>query len=441
MKFQYIVLAFFGFMAVVAVFIFAKAPAPGNTPQQIAGASGTVTIWGTYPLVGGLDKVIGDFDQVYQKSFQVNYQYHDPKDFDRDIVEGLASGKGPDILLLPNNLILRHGDKIEQIPYTAYPQVNYDATFVQAAEIYKRDQGLVALPFALDPLVMYWNRDLFTNESIAEPPKYWDEFLTMTPKLTKINPRTSEITQSTISFGEFVNVNNAKDILAMLFLQVGNPIVKFDKGLFTSALVEKTGDRTSTNEDIVSAFRFFMDFSNPQKSIYSWSRARGSSQDEFINGNLAVYFGHASEYKTLAAKNPHLNFAVAPVPQPRNTKVEVTYADVYGLAVMKSSKNKQTAFVAVQRLLDTQPTAQFAQTFNLPPVRRDLLVQRPTDTALSVFYDAALRARTWLDPRPEDSDKAFQSTVESVSSGRNTIAAAIESLHIQLLSALAPYRQ
>ncbi len=441
MKFQYIFLTLFGIAAVVAVIVFAKMPAKAD--PKIAGAQGTVTIWGTFSGAGGLDKMINTFNQDYKDTFSVNYVYHDPQTFDRDIVEALASGKGPDILLLPDNLILRHSDKIELIPYSSVTGVTpswFQNTFIQAAEIYLRDQGLVALPFAIDPMVMYWNRDLFNNASITEPPQYWDELLTLAPKLTLRDPKTGDITQSAVSFGEYVNVDNAKDIIAMLFLQVGNSIVSMQSGRLAVDLISGKGTEVVVNQDVASAFRFFMDFSNPLKNIYSWTRALPNSRDAFINGNLAMYFGYASEYKFLQAKNPHLNFAVAPVPLPRGTKVQITFAHMHGLAVMKSSRNKATAFIAVQQLLAPKSSGEFANVFNLPPVRRDLLNHRPTDAALSVFYDSAIRARTWLDPRPEESSQAFQATVESISSGRNKISEAISFLSTQLTALLQPYQ-
>lgn len=438
MKFQYIFLTLFGAMAVIAVIVFAKAPAKSSN-SEVAGASGNVVIWGTFTDGGDFGKVINNFNKQYQKSFTISYQYHDPVMFDRDIVEALASRKGPDILLLPDNLILRHSDKIELLPYATIPPLTYKSLFVQAGEIYMRDGGYVAIPFAIDPIVMYWNRDLFDNASITQPPQFWDEFLTLTPKLTKRNPKTQDITQSALSFGEYVNVNNAKELLAMLFLQVGNPIVTMSGLRPTAKLVARDNDQFVPNEDVVSAFRFYMDFSNPLKNIYTWSRALSSSRDQFVNGNLAVYFDYASAYRELKAKNPHLNFAVAQVPQPRNTKTEITFARMHGLAVLKSSTNKQTAFIAVQRLLDTTYAGGLASAFNLPPVRRDLLANRPTDAVLSVLYDAAIRARTWLDPRPEDSDKAFQAAVEGVSSGRHDVSTSIIRLNSDLLSALAGY--
>lgn len=440
MKFQYIFLTFFGVMAVVAVIVFSKTPGgKSDTPTNVRG---TVTIWGTYPN-DGMDKIITSVNEQYKDSVSVKYQFHDPKDFDHDIVEALASGKGPDVLLLPDDLVLRHTDKIELIPYSpnGITPAWLQNTFIQAAEIYTRDQGLIAVPFAVDPMVMYWNRDIFSNASVTEPPTYWDEFLTLAPKLTKRDPKTFNITQSAIAFGEFQNVTHAKDILAMLFLQVGNPIVKLGPSERPGASL-MTGDsgRLVPSEDVVSAFRFFMDFSNPLKDIYTWNRSRSDSLDEFINGNLAVHFDYASAYQHIKDKNPHLNFAVAQVPIPRGTSAEITFAKVYGLTVLKSSPNKPTAVFVVQQLLAATPSGEFAKFFTLPPVRRDLLSQRPTDAAQTVFYDAAIRARTWLDPKPELSNDAFQGAVEDVSSGRVPVTQAIGGLQTQLSSALQPYQ-
>ena len=137
----------------VAVFVFSKAPDVKNdAPKNV---SGTVTIWGTYSDEA-MNRIIKVTNDKYKDSLTILYAYHDPKDFDHDIVEALASGRGPDVLLLPDDLVLRHTDKIELIPYS--PEgINpawLENTFVQAAEIYTRDQGLIAVPFAVDPMVM-----------------------------------------------------------------------------------------------------------------------------------------------------------------------------------------------------------------------------------------------------------------------------------------------
>lgn len=438
MKFQYIFLTFFGLMAVIAVIVFSQTKST-PTNNKLAGVRGTVVVWGTFDdHVPAFTSMVADFNQQYQGSIVLNYQYHDAKSFDNDIIEALAAGKGPDVLLLPDDLVLRHSNKIQTIPYTTMDQRTFKDTFIDAAEIYLRPEGVLALPFAVDPLVLYWNRDIFANASLALPPKFWDEVLVMTPGLTR-RDRDQNIVQSAIALGEFVNVHRAKDILAMLFLQVGNPIVSVVSGRPEASLAGNMagGDAVRGAE---SALRFYVDFTNPLKSIYTWNRSRGDSRDEFINGNLAMYLDYASTYRELKTKNPHLNFDVAPVPQPRDARSQITIGKVYGLAAMKTSKNLPATYVTIQLLLDPKYAQAFSNAFSLPPVRKDLLAKgSPGDAVLAVFYDAAIRSRSWLDPKPADTDDAFRTAVESLSSGVSGVNEAIQALQNRLEALLKPY--
>jgi ABC-type glycerol-3-phosphate transport system substrate-binding protein len=437
--FQYIMIASFGIIGVVGIIYFAKSDPEQNT--EVQGAAGNVVIWGTFQQNENIDKLFNDFNQKYQKSFSVTYVPHDPKTFDQDIVEALASGTGPDILLLPDNLILRHTDKIIPMAYTPqFGQREYLNTFIQASEIYLRTDGILAFPFAIDPMMMYWNRDLFTNASIVLPPAYWDEFIAITPKLTK-KDKALKLTQSAIAFGEYDNVNNAKDVISLLFLQVGSQIVRLGSMGPEADIYADSVNSAYSKQSMVSALRYFMDFSNPQKTIYTWSRSRANSEEEFINGNLAVYFDYASKYQELKNKNPHLNFGVSEVPQLRDGKADITIGKMYGLVTMKASKNQQTAFTAIRLLLDNVQVAKFSSAYNLPPVRRDMLANRPTDAVQATLYDAALRSRVWLDPRPEDSNLMYQSMIDSVSSGRSSVDTAMNDAQTRLKVLLQPYQK
>jgi hypothetical protein len=62
---------------------------------------------------------------------------------------------------------------------------------------------------------------------VANPPKYWDELYALTSKIST-HDSSSDILQSTVAFGEWDNVTNAKEILSLLLLQAGTPIVNYD---------------------------------------------------------------------------------------------------------------------------------------------------------------------------------------------------------------------
>lgn len=436
-NFQLILLIVFVIFAVVGVILFANPDS--KKKNEYGGVTGSAVIWGTYPLTPEFGEFISQFNQKYKDIFSIQYQSFDPRTFDREIVEALASGKGPDILLLPDDLVLRHSDKILPIPYTeTFGQREFREQFAQASEIYLRTKGMLAFPYAIDPMVMYWNRDLFSSASIAQPPKYWDELQTITPRLTKID-RSSRITQSAVAFGEYGNLRNAKSLLAMLFLQGGSPIVFVETDKPIVALKKLRDGRPSENTKL--ALGYFMDFSNPEKMTYTWNRSKLNSEDEFLAGNLAIHFDYISSYKRLRQKNPNLNFDVALVPQRRGENAEITIARLHGLAPMKSSKNLPAAYAIIRILLQPENVTTFARIFSLPPVRRDLLAIRPDAPEMSVAYDAALRARTWLDPRPEETEKGFFEMVDAVSSGRADVSSTVTQLEVFLEELVRPYAQ
>ena len=152
-------------------------------------------------------------------------------------------------------------------------------------------------------MVMYWNKDLFSSAGISQPPQNWSEFAEAVETFTeKTKPATS--LQAGTALGELNNIKNGKDILSMLIIQSGNPIMKTDdRGNLKIALDDKG---VSGNSPAVSSVKFFNDFSNPNKNVYSWNKALPGADAMFAKGALAMYFGYAGEWTGIKARNPHL---------------------------------------------------------------------------------------------------------------------------------------
>src|SRR3989344_8822100 len=122
----------------------------------------------------------------------------------------------------------------------------------------------------------------------------------------------------------------------------------------------------------------------------------------FEAGDLALYFGYASEYQTIKQKNPHLNFDITVMPQADQASVKMTVGRIQGFAIVKTSSNLAGAMRASLLLSGSDMAKGIAEATKLPPVRRDLLAVRPTDPIQSVFYGSALIARAWHDPSPTE---------------------------------------
>ncbi len=407
-------------VAGIAIFALSKGGSSSTPPAD-------VVVWGTIPeqtfgLVYAASSIFNN------KNIKVYYVMKDPQDFDTDFVEALAEGRGPDIVILRDDLIYKNRNKLISIPYKSYSERAFKDTFIESAEIFLSDDGIVAIPFAVDPLVMYWNRDIFANNQVSQPPKFWEEMPSLVSKLTK-KDASGNVYQSAIAFGEWNNINNAKEVLSMLLLQAGTPISARSGSSVTSVLDSQLGYAAVPGQ---SALEFYTQFSNQTSSMYSWNRSLPSSLNSFLSGNLAIYIGFSSELFQILQKNSNLNYDVTIVPQIKNTKKRIVYGKMLAMAISKQSKQVGASFTIMNSL--TEPNAMLAleKINSLPPVRRDMLSNVPTDAYRSVFYNSALITHSFIDPDPVATSAIFKEMVQSVTSGKSRISEALSRASAEL---------
>lgn len=396
---------------------------------------GEVTIWGTIPSSMMQSLITGTLRNV--KSVSIKYVEKSEAVFDRDFIEALASGIGPDIILIPQNEILKKLNKLTPISYQTFPERDFKNTFLEEGEMFLRPTGIVALPFIIDPIAMYWNRDIFTNALLVAPPSTWSEFYDLVPKIT-VRDRSGNITRSLVAFGEYRNVSNAKEIVSLMMMQAGSPIVLNQNGALSAALV--TASEGNIENPVVTAIRFFTEFSRADKTSYSWNRSLPLSRASFESGDLALYFGYASEYQSILKKNPHLNFDVAMVPQAKDAPTKLTFGKMHGLAIVRASKNPQGALYTARLLSSREVVAGMSAISGLPPVRKDLFAGRPTGAEQAVFYNSALIARAWQDPSSAETNTLFMAMIEDITSGRLKMTEALNVAQSNMSNMLQAWR-
>lgn len=421
-NFQIIILVIFIAAAILGVLVFSGAIPLGNKDGATT-AQGTVVLWGTVKAQN-MAPLIEDFNRI-NSTFVVKYEEKSIDTFDNELLEALASGVGPDIFFITDDLAYKYSNKIFTIPYTSFPVNKFKDNFSGAGEVFLTSKGILAFPLTVDPLMMYYNRSMLDANSIAFPPVYWDELTNLVPFLTKKDDK-GMILKSTVAMGQFSNVLYAKDILVTLFMQAGNLIVTEKDGSFSSVL------NNSEKYDFGSILKFYTDFTDPLKNVYSWNKSFSNSRDAFSKEDTAFYFGFASEMQSLVNKNPNQNFLVAPVPQIRNSNFKLTSSHVMGVAISSFSKNFNTAFTAANLMASSDFASQFANSLGLAPVRRDLLKKTPTDAYLPIFYNSAFFAKSWLDPSPKDTNNIFKNMVEKVLSNSMSATESISDASVKL---------
>ncbi len=421
-RFKIILTSVFGFFILLGIVVFATYKSSNTANNNVE-----ISIWGTMDS-SVFNNYIEKFKQDKNIDLKLKYTEKDPNTIDNDILEAIASGHAPDSILVSQEFMKKYLDKVYMI--TNIPTRTYDDTFVQESDMYIQPNGIFALPFFIDPLVMYYNRDILSGAGIANPPKSWAELPLLAGNISKSDSN-ANITKSAVSFGEYVNVNNAKAILSALIMQGGSPIVATPDGIrFQSYLYTKSP--ADITIPAVSALDFFTSYSNPKKSVYSWNRSLPSSKQFFLSGDLATYFGFASEAQDLKDKNPNLNFDVALIPQIVDAKTKVTFGNIYGFAFLKSSPNIAAAYNLISTLIGPDSVSELLQFANVAPARRDLIAAGSSDPAKVIFYNSALISRGWIDPDTKKTDKIFQSMVEDISSGRMNVDGSVQKASSEL---------
>lgn len=431
--FQLILLVVFGFAVVIAVLIFA-----GIIPGFRSGGSAdrpTLIIWGYFPAES-MRQTIDAFNREYDNLATLRYIEKDPTTFEADIGNSLAGGAGPDIVFLPDSLIVRHGDKMVPFSSSEYSERKFRNDFIEQGEMFVDETGAIALPILADPMVLFYNRDLFSASGVARPPASWTELIQPeigpTAKLTQFDNQ-GNLVQSAIPMGEYSNITHAKDIISLLMMQAGSNIVtRSDADSGESFLTDIGGFVTvgSTGSPSASALDFYMQFSNPTKNAYTWNRSMPMSLDAFAAGFSAMYLGFASELETIRLTSPVLNVDVALAPQ-RERSRQVTVGRVYGLAATRKNQSP-VAKQVIRNLLVGQYPNMIAKDTGLVPASRVLLSAGTDDPYRVVFYQSALISRSWYDPEPRRTDQIFQDMVEGVGSGRITATDAVSRAQSEL---------
>jgi ABC-type glycerol-3-phosphate transport system substrate-binding protein len=424
-KFQLILLVAFGGFIIIAVMLFSFYRSSGS--NQVA----TIQIWGDISAED-FNSLVNNAGLNNDHTLVLQYSYKNPTTFDSTFTEALALGGGPDLILINQGQLYKEKNKITVIPYSSISQKSYSSTFIDESDLFLSSTGVYALPISVDPIVLYYNKDLLSKAAYAFPPLYWDQMYDYANKLTT-KDAAGNIIKSTIALGESSNIPNSKDILALLMIQAGTPITDIPTNSSTFTLQSELSNSFGLPQNpAVSALDFYTQFTNPAKPFYSWNRSLRSADTNFASGDSALYVGYASELGELRAKSPTLNIGVSPVPQSRVSGKMETFGELRGVAISRGSKNPSAALRAIFSLVSSNTSLALSKITGLPPARRDLLSNKPTDSFGSVFYDSAIQSHGWIDPDNSATARIFSNMIGSVTSGRARTDEAVSTANDQI---------
>ena len=382
---------------------------PGSRPSGQEPV--TLEFWGLYDDLSVWQSIFNAFKKE-NSNISFNYIQMNPETYERALLESLASGKAPDIIMFHSSWLPKHGNKISPLPQTMMSLRDFQDAFVDIAAIdFVSKNQIYALPVWTDVLVMVYNKDLFNAAAVATPPKDWDEFIKVAAKLST-KDKSGNLTKSGAAIGTANNVNHSADILSLLMLQSGAKMISDDgnSAAFDSSFLVD-GSIYSPGE---SALRFYTDFASPKSGAYSWNDKFPNSFDAFTTGQTAIIFDYAINVNRIKQSSPNLSFAIAPMPQLKGAAKTVNYGDFWGYSVPVSSKNSETAWQFLVFLTTHDINKYFSETVLRPAARRDVLSEELSSPGLGVFAEAVLSATNWYRTEPAEVERIFKEMINVV---------------------------
>lgn len=397
-------------------------PAPSTKPV-------TLQYWGVFTDSDDMNVLIAAFSKKHP-NIRVEYRKFRPEEYEQKLLEAFAEDRGPDLFTIHSTWLPKYKSKLTPMPAKiAYPVFTQQGSgfnqttvvtseerpglslkqlrdqFVQTVEqdvmseasATSSAKAIFALPFSVDSLALYYNKDLLAQNTIIKPAADWNQLREHSAKIVRRIKDTDTITQPAVAMGTAANVHRSGDILVALMGQNGANIIDPLTGGFAFNVPGKAPLAEGEATPGARALSFYLDFANPLTSAYSWNESQGDALEAFADGKLAYYFGYSYDIGTIRSKNPRLNFDIAELPRfekPSNI------ANYWMEAVALKSKNKNEAWLFVmETATNKEALAKFLKTTRRASALTELVQTQLDDVELSVFAKQSLTARSWYHGR------------------------------------------
>jgi multiple sugar transport system substrate-binding protein len=414
----------------------------------------TLNYWRVWDGPDSFSEIISAYKRIHPY-ITIKYRKLRYSEYEKELLEALAEDRAPDIISIHNTWVRKYQSKIEPMPdkiTMAYPVVKgtikketvielrttksitlkeikdnfvdvvYDDVVIETAnqkggEIKERVFGL---PLSVDTLAMYYNKDLFNNAGIVDPPSFWNrDFQNDVKSLTKQDTR-GQIIQSGVALGGSSNIERYSDILSVLMMQNGAEMLS-ESGTVMFASIPAAYKEQKFNPGL-EALRFYTDFANPAKEVYSWNETLDNSLDMFIRGKLAIMFGYSYHLPTIKAKAPKLNFSIAPLPQIEGNMKNVNFANYWVETVLKKSEHPNEAWDFIQFAARAENVKSYLDKTKKPTALRSLIEEQAEDFDIGIFVNQLLTAQSWYKGKDANAmEEIIGEMIDDVNSGEGKI--------------------
>lgn len=406
----------------------------GGGGSSSGSGKATITMWGLFDTNQQMAPLITAYEQAHQ-GITITYTEKNVTTYESDLLNAMAAGTGPDIFYIHNDWLPKYMDKMQPAPTTVFTVANYENTFADvAAGDFINSQKIYAAPLGIDTLALYYNKDMLGSAGIATPPQTWNDLVTDSNKISKIDS-TGYFSKSGVALGTTSNLDRAQDIMYLLMLQAGTVPYTSDNSRSTidQAINSSNGASSSGNQfPGAQALTFDTSFSNVFSNSYDWNTKSNYSTDAFANGQLAMMYGYYYDEATILQKSPNLNFGVAPVPQPTLGQNLVNYSNYWGYGVSKQTKTPNTDWAFIQSMTTKNSLEAYYKLDPQPASRKDIISEQVSDPTFGVFASSTLTSKNFYKAVASQVDTIILNMINDVNLRNKSITTALSNAAQQI---------
>jgi ABC-type glycerol-3-phosphate transport system substrate-binding protein len=334
-------------MISTAILLLVNRNKGGNDQEQIfSGETIELTYWGLWEPSSVMQPIIDEFEDKYP-NIKILYSQQTFTNYESRLYTRLEQATGsaepaPDIFRIHNTWTPKYYSYLSPLPSSVMNPQEYGELFYPTAieDFSAKDGNIYAIPWEIDGLMVYYNKQLLSEIGTDKPPEDWDSFFELAQRLTK-KDASGRITQSGLAIGTSRNIRHSAEILSFLLLQEEVNVI------------DQTRTRvTLDTPKVQKVFETYTNFARGDTAI--WSSTLRTDLEMFFSGDLAMMIGPSWRAFDIIEAAPTIEFDTAPLPQLEANQEKIFFATYWGDAVSRTASNPEAAWMFIKFLAEKE---------------------------------------------------------------------------------------
>jgi multiple sugar transport system substrate-binding protein len=321
-----------------------EAPAATEAPTTAASGEKTTITLATWAGADESKELQAVIDKVNAEAtdFQIVHQAI-PADYYTKVQTMIAGNTAPDLMWLSQEYVANYADNgaimdiTDQVgALSDMPAAKLDDYYPGSIAVAKYNDRLYGLPWIAQPVVLYYNPDLFQKAGVNPPDDSWtwDTFKDAAKKLT-VKDASGNITQYGTSFNGWPPIH-------MFIWQAGGEVITPD---LKSSPID--------SPEAIQGEQFYADIIyNPEYAVPEEVITEQGFGEMAKAGKVAMFFGGAADDLDYAYQKDPKNAKLMMALVPKGPKDRTTFAWTAITAVSSQTKNPDLAVKAMVALTD-----------------------------------------------------------------------------------------